>query len=95
MVNPLEKTSKKNDIVQKGGEVSEKKSNFEFMKKSDILLREGRGWSKTNVIFSRCFLCHHLPIFRLILLHFEVIFQHYCMFFLSIFDLNNKFIIDF
>ena len=35
--------SKMNDIVQKEGEVSEKKSNFESMNKSDILLREGGG----------------------------------------------------
>ena len=32
-----------NDIVQKGGKVSEKKSYFECTNKSDILLWEGGG----------------------------------------------------
>ena len=39
------KNGKENDIVQKGGEVSEKKSNFECIIKSDILLGKG-AWLK-------------------------------------------------
>ena len=54
----------------------------------------GEGWGKTYVIFSRCYSSHHLPIFQLILLQFELNFQYYCTF-LSIFDINNNFIIDF
>ena len=35
------KNGKENDIVQKGGRCQEKKSNFECIIKSDILLGEG------------------------------------------------------
>ena len=70
-----------NDIVQKG-EVSEKKSNFECMNISDILLREGGG-AKLMSFFKDVFSSHHLPIFQHI----------HC--FLSIFDIINNFIIDF
>ena len=39
----IKNNSKINDIVLKGWEVSEKKSNFECMNKSDILQGEGVG----------------------------------------------------
>ena len=44
--------SKKNDIVQKGGEVSEKNQILNVLLK--VTFYSGRGFLKTKVIFSKC-----------------------------------------
>ena len=85
MVNPLEKTSKKNDIVQKGGEVSEKKSNFKCMNKSDILLGEGGG-AKLMSFFQDVFyviICQFFSSSSCIL---RLIFNIIACFFVNIID---------
>ena len=82
-----------NDIVQKGGEVSEKKSNFESMNKSDFLFGEGVG-AKLMSFFQDVFqviICQFFSSSSCILrLIFNII-----VCFLSIFDINNNFIIYF
>ena len=50
----LKENSKKNDIVQKGGGGLRKKSSFECINKSDILLGEG-GWTKLMSFFQDVF----------------------------------------
>ena len=72
----LKKTVKCMTLCKKGDKSEKRECTYECMNKSHILLGEG-GRAKVMSFFQDVFSSHHLPIFQLILLNFEVNFHYY------------------